>query len=228
MSRPSPVIGSGVERIKMDVLESLEVRWFMSDFDPVVAVAVSWFGPASREGSRVDDYLLTGRTDLGFKARAVENQPTKIETKYLIGSLGAVTIAPGVTGKLERWRKLSLALEDPKLKKDGAWLTVEKDRQLRKFAFQSGAASEVPVGARPDAGCGVELTRLRYWSVGEPNVRTAWTLGLEAFGPEDGLLQVLQTTCGAAFSGGLQLSVDSACSMSYPEWLRVDPRGKRP
>ncbi len=65
----------------MAVLESLEVRWFLSDKHPALADAKKWFGTTRAEGQRVDYYLLTGRDDLGFKVRAVENVPTKFEAK---------------------------------------------------------------------------------------------------------------------------------------------------
>ena len=202
----------------MDILDSLEARWFLADDHSTAQAACAWFEGVSSEGTRVDHYLFTGRDDLGFKARRAENQPVKVETKYLLGSLGAVQLATGVVGKLERWRKLSLALDDSRLQNQGAWLALDKDRRLRKFAFDEGQAAEVPMSARLDAGCGVELTRLR-WRNGDSDAMK-WTLGLEAFGPPDRLLEVMLATCRAAFAQAPTLALAAAQSESYPSWLR--------
>jgi hypothetical protein len=203
----------------MEIVDSLEVRWFLANDHPARQAASSWFDAIASEGARTDHYLLTGRDDLGFKARLVEKQPAKVETKYLLGSLGAVQLATSVVGKLERWRKLSLALDDPKLDSQGTWLALNKDRQLRKFAFDDGRGTEVPVSSRPDAGCGVELTRL-LWKRGDFDT-TEWSLGLEAFGPPDRLLEVMLATCRVAFAQLPTLALAAAHSDSYPGWLRA-------
>lgn len=202
----------------MDLLDSLEIRWFLASDHPSLTVAQKWFASAALDGNRTDDYLLTGRNDLGFKARVVENQPTKLETKYLVGSLGVTQVAPGTVGRLERWRKLSLPLSDPRLKKDGDWRTVKKNRRVRKFAFDGGGALEVPVESHPVAGCGIELTELRV--DGNDNVSApTWTIGLEAFGPELNLLEIFWATCRATLGDALKLELGGELSMSYPQWL---------
>src|SRR5262245_37725001 len=96
----------------MQLVDSLEVRWFLADADPALAIVQRWFSSVEPEPHRIDNYLLTGRSDLGIKTRSVHNEPTKLETKYLAGSLGLIELAPGVRGNLERWRKLSSTLED--------------------------------------------------------------------------------------------------------------------
>jgi hypothetical protein len=202
----------------LDILDSLEVRWFFADAHPAAVAARDWFKTTVPEDRRVDHYLLTGRDDLGFKARMAEKQPTKAETKYLLGSLGAMQLAAGVAGRIERWRKLSLSLDDPELRRHGSWISVEKSRQLRKFAFDNGQVTEVPGSSRPDAGCGVELTQLHYHRDGNPLVE--WTFGLEAFGPELGLLDVLQATSRVTFAAGAGFELGADCSDSYPGWLR--------
>jgi len=211
----------------LDILDSLEVRWFLAEDHPTAVAARDWFASIASEGRRVDHYLLTERDDLGFKARVVENQPAKVETKYLLGSLGGVHLARGVVGDLERWRKLSLALEDAGLQRHGSWLAIEKDRRLRKFAFDNGSVSEVPVSSRPDAGCGIELTQLRFRPGDGAAAAVACTLGLEAFGPEATLLDGLQATCRIVFGAGSKLVLDGECSMSYPQWLRTRSKKMR-
>src|SRR5882724_12110012 len=76
--------------------ESVEVRWFLPNDERVISAVHAWFKAVPAERERRDDYLNTGRDDLGFKARDIEKQPAKLETKYLIGSLNAVQFAPGV------------------------------------------------------------------------------------------------------------------------------------
>jgi hypothetical protein len=63
-----------------------------------------------------------------------------------------------------------------------------------------------------------ELTRLTFMIVATPVVE--WTIGLEAFGPETQLLDVLRATGRAAFAerAGLDLRVE--WSESYAAWVR--------
>ena len=210
----SHVPGSRLANLQgaLEVLDSLELRWF---FDNEDVPAQAFFAETAPEPSRVDDYLETGRSDLGFKGRG---EGTKVETKYLLGSLGVVQLLPGVTGKLERWRKLSLTVDDAELEKSGDWLHVEKVRRLRRYAFDGGKASEVSPSAYPAAGCSVEFTALCCRAAGAPELH-AWTLGFEAFGSRAWLLGVLQATCRAALDAGLRVNSGPTSSMSYPEWL---------
>src|SRR5262245_45459323 len=181
----------------MDILESLELRWFLPDDTPTTGALQAWFGTTVAEESRTDHYLITGRSDLGFKARLVANQPAKVETKYLVGSLGMIAARPRVTGELQRWTKLSMQFEDQALKRDGEWLAVDKTRYLRKFAVDAGSAPptarEVSVSDRPGAGCGVELTRLDF-AVAGIRART-WTFGFEVFGPQLQMIDFLRAVC---------------------------------
>ncbi len=203
----------------MDILESLEVRWFLHADHQTTKDWRKWYETTSAEGKRVDHYLSTQREDLGFKARLLEGQPAKVETKHLLGSLGAVQLAFGAVGTIERWRKLSLTLDDARLQRDGSWLAVEKDRRLRKYAFVAGGVAEVDAGSKPETGCGVELTQLRFHRGGRAAVE--WTLGFEAFGPEPLLLGVLLATCRAVFSAqALPLELRDDWSRSYPAWLK--------
>ncbi|MBU8900929.1 hypothetical protein KRR26_35565 [Corallococcus sp. M34] len=205
----------------MEIVDSLEVRWFFDGSHPAASVVRDWFGSSSMEERRVDYYLATNRGDIGFKARVVERQPVKVETKYLLGSLGAVHLSTGVVGNLERWRKLSLALDDSLLKRDGVWLAIQKERRLRKFAFEDGTTREVLKSARPVAGCGVELTRICCQLSEQSSPIDGWTLGLEAFGPESTLLAALQGGAREAFAVCPQIALGKECSASYPEWVKL-------
>jgi hypothetical protein len=202
----------------MEILESLEVRWFLPPGASVGTTLEGWFGSTEDEGKRIDHYLATGRSDLNFKARLEEGKPAKVETKYLVGSLGAVDLATKISGELQRWTKLSLSLNDPKLKQHGVWLEVTKRRQLRKYAITMTPApgvKEVSVSDYPAIGCGVELTRLDYAIDGTTHVE--WTFGLEAFGPKSQLLDVMQATI-RAISPGLP-DLPAGWTASYATWL---------
>lgn len=207
------------ERTDLDILDSLEVRWFFAGDHLAAAAACASFASVTVEGRRVDHYLVTDRNDLGLKARLVEGETTKVETKYLVRGMGTIRLGERIAGNLERWRKLSLAVDDRQgLRRQGLWLAVEKDRRLRKFAFENGYATEVSATSRPDAGCGFELTQVRYRLDDELSV-PEWTLGLEAFGPEPKLLEILQATSRVAFIDDARFELDGARSASYPEWL---------
>lgn len=198
----------------MDIVESAEVRWFLEG-QPDAGRVRRWFGDSSSEGERVDWYLSSGRSDLGFKARLVKGAPAKVETKYLLGAIGAVELAPGIVGNVERWQKLSLELDDPELRRRGRWIEVRKDRILLKFAWEDGKLSPaISRETRIPAGAGFELTTV--W--GDPKV-SGYSIGVEAFGPSAQLLRIVQATCSTVFGQAPDLTLPEALSLSYPAWL---------
>lgn len=204
----------------MDILESFEVRWFLPECAPELGGLEAMF-PDEEPEERVDDYLRTGRDDVGFKVRDADRPTVKVETKFLVGSLGALPLAPDVTGAIERWQKLSVALSDPNIKRQGEWVRLTKSRRLRKFEYADGALRPVPANGRVGAGCGFELTRLG-------GDRRGWTVGLEAFGPPATALVILQETCRAVFTDKAAARLDAEASRSYPGWLlsaRSTPQG---
>jgi hypothetical protein len=204
----------------MDILESLEVRWFLPADSQAGSALERSFASAEQEGARVDHYLAIGRHDVSFKARVVDDQPAKVETKYLLGSLGIVQLMPATIGELQRWTKLSLELDDPKLRNQGLWVSVTKKRRLRKYAVTLGpppTATEVPIKERPPVGCGVELTDLTYTINGA--CRRERTYGLEAFGPATQLLDVLQVTCRAIVGTSAPPELPASWTASYSTWL---------
>lgn len=202
----------------MEILTSMEVRWFFDHSKGTSARAArAWFDGTPDEGERVDRYLVTDRNDIGFKARAEAGEPEKVETKYLVGSLGPTRIFDGVVGEIERWRKLSLELVDPKLEQNGTWIRVAKRRRLRKYRDdENGDIVQVPdpKSERPAAGCGVELTELVI-----DGEALALTFGLEAFGPEQALLDILLRTSKAVFASTGGLRLDARQSESYAQWV---------
>ena len=201
----------------MDILSSIEVRWFIDDASAEAKAARAWFQDVTPESKREDRYLLTGRNDVGFKARVEEGRPAKLETKFLLGSLGPALLHERFVGHIERWRKLSLTATDPDLEAKGEWLRLTKTRRLRKLAYEDGVVRRVDVTDNPAAGCGVEMTELVFDLRGA--ARRAVTVGLEAFGPEPMLLDVLLRVCPIAFESSTGLKLGFAQSESYPAWL---------
>jgi hypothetical protein len=208
----------------VEILHSLEVRWFLDDAETRVPGIRARFDASTLLSGRVDRYLFTERDDLGFKVRAEANRPIKVETKYRTEALGEFRLAPNVDGKVERWTKLSLALDDPEIAREGKWLALEKSRRLRKFAFEQDAVSEVQVQEQVACGCGAELTELQFRR-GDAAI-ALWTLGFEASGPPDLLFAALRATCEAIFAGSAgsvshELRIE--WSRGYPSWLADVP-----
>jgi hypothetical protein len=202
----------------LDISSSIEVRWFLDDASGTEATAAkAWFAGVSPQRTREDRYLLTGRDDIGFKARVEGDNPAKLETKYLLGSLGPAMLHERIVGNVERWRKLSLEAHDPALEKSGEWIRVAKTRRLRKFACEGRVVRQVDAMSRLDVGCAVEVTELEYDAAAGPG--QAMTIGLDAFGPTESLLDVLLRVCETALASVADLRLGFDRSESYPRWL---------
>jgi len=168
----------------MDIFDTLELRWFIDDADGERAKAArEWFSDVEPEGKREDRYLLTDREDLGIKLR----EGKKLETKYRLAVLG---------GGVERWRKLSLSVDDPDLEKHGTWVRIEKERRSRRHG-----------------GFNVEVTQLVVRAGNK--TRRVVTIGFEGSGDEQALLRVASETLASA--KGLHLATHE--SAGYPRWL---------
>lgn len=199
------------------ISETLEVRWFFGEADPSVRMLEAFFRDVASESTRRDVYLPTGCDDLGVKARVTDGQPTKVEAKHRLGRLGAVYVTAGLPGVIERWQKISFDASEPAFRVPGA-IEVTKDRRARTYALGHGDVTPAARESRVDAGCAVELTRLEA-RPGERDVR-AWTLGLEAFGPQPRLLEALLSTARHVFARELaSLTLAASASKGYPAWL---------
>jgi hypothetical protein len=91
---------------------------------------------------------------------------------------------------------------------------VEKGRTLRLFQVgDGGQVVPLPAGSYEPFGCGLELTRIV--------VRGAewWSLGLEAFGPEETLEESLMTVAGHLFASEAAPRLEAGDSYGYPRWL---------
>jgi hypothetical protein len=204
----------------LDIFDTIEVRWFLDDARAAAAARAS-FGSLPPEPPREDRYLVTGRDDLGFKARLVAGKPTLVETKYLLESLGPTELRAGVAGVVERWRKLSIELADPELERDGAWVRVVKSRRQRKLAYEDGVVRPIAADARCSVGCSVELTELEWDRRGARG--SGLTLALEAFGPEAAARDALLAAAREAFAAAPDVALGTSASKSYPQWLATLP-----
>ncbi|WP_437277065.1 hypothetical protein WME90_38350 [Sorangium sp. So ce375] len=198
----------------MDILESIEVRWFLPAEDARAARLGSWFSRAFSEPPRKDRYRRLRRADLGIKKRG--GGPKSLEIKLRVCAFGSVHLSPTVLGELERWTKLCVASTDAD---DGEWMTVTKERRVRVFGVVGGRAVEVTDGERPGAGCAVELTRVALADGEGEAAPAAWSLGLEAFGPPTILLEALYAVGRAVFVEMPDLRLTSGESKGYPAWL---------
>lgn len=189
-----------------------EVRWFLRE---VPAALGDWF--ALRGGDpqhRTDDYLrLPGTDALGVKVRGGGGT---LELKLRTRDHGTVGVAAGVEGRLEEWRKWSIAPERP-LRGLGIaaahWVRVGKARRLATLT--AGAWAPGPPGDRAAGGCSAELTLL------DVTGGTWATLGFEAFGSGDDLVGTLRRAVDRFFAeAGPAGGLDARLSCGYPGWVQ--------
>ncbi|WP_437741669.1 hypothetical protein WMF39_39600 [Sorangium sp. So ce1504] len=198
----------------MDIRESIEVRWFLPADDARAARLVSWFSRAFSEAPRHDRYRRLRRADLGIKKRG--GRPKGLEVKFRVCAFGSIHLSPTVLGEVERWTKLTVSSTDAD---DSGWTTLTKERRVRVFGLVGGCAVEVMDGAHPGAGCAVELTRVAVAEGEGAAAPAAWSLGLEAFGPPEILLEALYAVGRAVFVEVPDLGLTSVESKGYPAWL---------
>lgn len=195
----------------MEIVGSLEVRWFLAARDPAASALRKAFARVRREAPRRDVYLVTGREDLAVKSRGGNGN---LELKFRTDALGGVALMPRVAGAIERWTKLSVAVEGDRLRGEGTWIAVSKTRRQRKFVWRKGAVAEAGPDARPDAGCNVEWTELAIRGRAEQA-----TLAFEAFGPEEDLLEVVLATARSVAGGWRHVRLPAASSRGYASWI---------
>ncbi len=206
-----------------------ECRWFFEgEVDDDV---VDWFknrkpwpqsldlGPLEwPERARGDRYVaIPNNRDIGIKWRGApaEGEGEPLEFKAKVASLGVQTLAPGVTGVVERWIKWTCHGEAMRASR---LLNVEKKRIVRVVHLDgSTRALEVPpldFGSHLERGLQIELTRL---SLGAARF---WTLGFEGFPDSLELREEFARTV-PVFLRELPaaLTLSSETSFSYPEWL---------
>lgn len=201
------------------LISTVEVRWFFrGEIPPDV---LSWFLKGLRQSAqtqaRIDHYLIIADGEkLGLKLRE-----GRIEVKQLQRRLGAMPFLERVAGIAEHWRKWSFALAGEAGVPSGlpvpalGWVGVSKERRLLRYRI-TGDQELVSISpARyPDQGCDLELTKVRVagseW----------WTLGLEAFGSEQNLQELLSVAAGQLLAATEPPSLTVQDSYGYPRWLQ--------
>ena len=195
-----------------------EVRWFFRGQAP--ASLASWFADVGAEPQeRADHYLLLPETDaLGIKLRGGGGP---LEIKLREREHGEQQVSGAVAGNVEQWRKWSVDLGVGEPPPDQL-VVVHKSRRMVTFTPPEWKPSLEPPEPGGSDGCNAEVTDLRAggeeWS----------TLGMEAFGSEDTILESLHSTC-RAFFGTLDLpgGLGADLSCGYPGWLRQLTRTTR-
>ena len=197
-----------------------EIRWFFAGTVP--ATVLDWFrdgAPIGPSPKRTDIYLpLPDRLGLSVKLRE-----GRLEIKTQTGPARATSFPNRIAGEAAPWKKegyrTQLFADIERRLADPAALHVIKERHLRKFAVQYDRAIEISAGETPQQGCLFEVTQL--WLDGVPS----WTVALEAFGSPAPLAHSLDTVAALLFaSAPCPVALDAAASLSYPQWLPVQPR----
>jgi hypothetical protein len=200
----------------VEPIDSLEVRWIMSgELGPGVR---EWFErfPAETE-TREDIYLVFPPLDgLSLKFRAGR----KMEAKCYLGSPGLLYLPVRGLGRLESWRKWSISsdLLRPASRPASAWVRVRKCRRIIRFSLPAGQ-SPVPDPPQDGTGCTAELTEA------DAGGRPMWTMGLEATGTAERLLDAIQHAVGRLFASPVPslASFSLRNSSSYTHWLYRQP-----
>jgi hypothetical protein len=171
-----------------------------------------WDLPPTTPDEREDHYLrLLETAAIGVKLRE-----GRFEVKRRDIDLGLAPLGSRVTGRLALWRKWSFKVADGGGIKapDSDWVTVGKKRYLCKYSKSISGLIPVDPKSFPERGCTLELTPLQ--------VKEAawWTVGFEAFGPDEGELRdTLTLVAETCFNRGNYPTLDAGNSFDYPEWL---------
>lgn len=191
-----------------------EIRWFYPGRLPSDVLA--WFqqGHARRvePAGRTDRYLGAVDTDgLGVKLRE-----GRVEVKQRFRSPDLVTLAEGVAGYLEHWRKWSFALAPESGEETASWIAVSKERWLRRYSLlKDGGLEVVPPSRYPDRACDLEVTQVRAGG------QVWWTLGFEAFGQTSALRDILLGAAEEILRTPPPMPLTAETSYSYPRWLAL-------
>lgn len=186
----------------LTVATTREVRWFFEG--PLPSRVLDWFTSSgvSTNEHRVDHYdFNSARNGVGRKHR----DNATLDTKFRLEVIVASRLAPGITGRVEDWVKVSEPLSDLANQSLVEPIRIAKNLHTRSFSL-----NEQP------SGCEVELADV------EVSGMRAWSLCFETFGDPALRGKALQAAVDRFFSGGLlpqgvELGLDS--SIAYPDWI---------
>lgn len=198
---------------------SAEVRWIHEGSLPDSIAA--WFEASAgltKAQTRTDRYIRPAGED-GLNVKWREGG---LEVKRLSEVLGVETLASGVEGRLERWRKWRFPLAEggTLMDPEQEWVAVSKTRRVATFTLHDGVIRRAADGHWLEAGCGVEIAEMK--ARGE----TAWSVCLEAFGPDR--VEILRRTASHVFGDGVPEGLDAAHSQSYVGWIYRLGQAKQP
>ena len=201
----------------MFVFSSAEIRWFIKGEIP--ADVFDWFIGLNEnyitQPERTDNYLILSKDDsLGIKLRE-----GRIECKQRLKQIGKISPGISVEGMAEKWKKWSFELIESKdefsgMLSDKEWLPVQKKRILVNYGISEEKiiAQKEPFNYKN--GCITEIT-----SVKAKNEQW-WTLGLEAYGEVNRLLDNLVLISHLILNDRSNVQLIMKDSMGYPGWIK--------
>ncbi len=206
----------------MQIAITTEVRWFLRAQQDAVDVLERWFESVAPEPGRLDRYVATDRDDFGVKVRDTKAKAARFETKDRLSAPTATRFAPSIAGRVERWRRVSVAVARAEATLDGEMIHVRKQRRARQFGIMKGQVVEVAPDPPVDPCCIVEWTTIEIEAPHAPSM--LWTLGFEASGTEEIQRSCLRAVAHELFAQvpELVLTLDASCG--YPELLAGLPR----
>jgi hypothetical protein len=199
-----------------------EVRWFLRAQQDAVDVLERWFEKIAPEPGRVDRYVATDRDDFGVKVRDTKAKAARFETKDRLSAPVATRFAPSIAGRVECWRKVSLAVARAEATLDGEMIHVRKQRRARHFGIMGGHVVEVPQDPPVNPCCIVDWSTIEIESPRAPSM--LWTLGFEASGTAEAQRTCLRAVAHELFATNSDLALTLDASCGYPELLAGLPR----
>lgn len=199
-------------KIMNNPYNSSEMRWFSTKKEAIYNL----YKALPSEGN-IDGIHQDKRTDYYLKTSLISTSVKIREGRHEIKIMSGVDkIKP--FGIIEHWAKWSTSEVDNILnticeeyRKD--WISIKKNRYLKKFAInESNGKVEYSTGF-PDDGCGIEYTELII------NKSKFYTFGLESFGTHrsslKNLLDVLK------FLNLEKIRTNGLMYMGYPEFIKT-------
>lgn len=206
----------------MQIAITTEVRWFLRAQQDAVDVLERWFEHVAPDPGRIDRYVPTDRDDFGVKVRDTKAKAARFETKDRLSAPTATRFAPSIAGRVERWRRFSVAVAKAEATWDGEFIEVHKQRRARQFGIMGGQVVEVPQDPPVDPCCIVEWSTIEIQSRRAPSM--LWTLGFEASGTPEAQRTCLRAVAHELFAQQPELTLTLDASCGYPELLAGLPQ----
>lgn len=201
----------------MFAVTSAEVRWFIKGKIPISVF--DWFIGLNKnhvnQPERTDYYLnLKSDDSLGIKLREGRVE-IKQQTKH-IGNISPGKNVIGIAGKWQKWsfelKEANNILSNEILNND--WISITKNRLLVNYGISEDniVTQKEPIIYKN--GCITEITSVYA------NNENWWSLGLEAYGEENRLLDNLVLISHLVLSDKSNIKFTLENSLSYPAWIK--------